>query len=246
MAQTSITPLKVRLMSRNSNPSGRAAKGRLAKAKGGSRRRNPDLKVALTNAAYTTGAVTAGVFGAKYVDQYMNEFFAKSGVEAQTLGVIKLLGTFGIVAAGEYVKGLPAVAQNPMLSKVIDPLIIGLATFSASSALDLLAGTDILATGGSEGALSFAMANKPSTGAAAASGSYGMAATRRRRRYARGTMVESPTLDRQLTMGATALMPLHGMQGSLEIYPNVQPSIQQMQGSIMPHSMGATYETRCI
>lgn len=244
MAQTSITPLKVRLMSRNSNPSGSKAK---AKAKSVGRRRNPDIKVALTNAAYTTGAVTVGVLGAKYVDQYMNQFFAEQGVEAQTLGVIKLLGTFGIVAAGEYVKGLPAVAQNPMLSKVIDPLIIGLATFSASSALDLLAGLDILSTGGKDGALAYAIANKPSTGTTAASGSYGMAASRaRRRRYARGTMVESPTLDRQLTMGATALMPLHGMRGSLEVYPTVQPSIQQMQGSIMPHGMGATYETRCI
>jgi len=240
MPATSITPMKVRLMARQSNPRGvpkNPKTGCAAKRK--PRRANPDMKVALTNAAYTTAAISAGVFLAKRVDQYMNDFFAEVGAEAQTLGIIKLLGTFGIVVGGEYLKDAAFVRNSPVLGQIIDPLIVGVATFSAGSALDLLAGTDILSGGGSDGALAFAQSNKSTPATATteqANGTRMGAFPIRRRRFANGTLISSPTIGRQLQMGSTAMIPMHhGMQGSLEIYPTPQRSLQQMQGSIMAH-----------
>lgn len=244
MPATSITPLKVRLMARESNPA-KSGKGKAAKtgcAARRSRRNNPDMKVALTNAAYTTAAVTAGVYLAKRVDQYMNDFFAETGTQAQTLGVIKLLGTFGIVVGGEYLKDAAFIRNSPALAQIIDPLIVGVATFSAGSALDLLAGTDILSTGGADGALAYAQANKTSM-PTTQSGTF---PARRYRRYANGTLIDSPTINRQLSMGSTAMLPMDGMRGSLDVYATPQADLERMQGTIQPHGMGATYETRCI
>ena len=61
----------------------------------------------------------------------------------------------------------------------------------------------------------------------------GMSGSRRRMR---GTIVRSPMLANQLTMGGTRMLG-PGMQGSLEVYGSPQASIAQMQG---------TYGAQCI
>jgi len=64
-------------------------------------------------------------------------------------------------------------------------------------------------------------------------GNGGMGCSRRRMR---GTIVRSPMLANQLTMGGTRMLG-PGMQGSLEVYGSPQASIAQMQG---------TYGAQCI
>jgi hypothetical protein len=229
MPATSITPLKVRIMAnRRSNPAPKSSR----------RRRNPDFRRAAMRAGVQTAGLAAGLVAAKKVDQYMNDVLATAGVEAQTLGLFKLVGTFGVLLAGEYLAAQPAVMGNEYLREIVPTAVVGLATFGAASALDLLAGTDILSSGGTQGALSYASANKSGTGAYAAPalGTF-------RRRSARGTIIQSPTLASQIApMGGTAMLAGPGMRGSLEMFGTPQPNALRMQGT----GMGASYETRCL
>lgn len=173
--------------------------------------------------------VAAGAFVSDYVNDGMNNLF--SGITqnnenaAPILGALKLIGSFGILAAAKaYEDQMPQSYGQVQLP--IDEMVIAATAVSIKSGIELLMGNDT------------AVAELQASQAAA--GTHRMHGRRRRRRRMRGTIISSPELATQLRMGqtrrpamkGTATLPMHGeMAGSLDVYPQEQNALLRMQGT---------------
>jgi len=197
------------------------------------RRRNPsyDYKAALIESAGFVG----GAFVSGWINGAMNDIFVKDGEDfddraAKTLGIIKIVGSLGIFALGQYVKQNPSMLggysqQYQQYAGAIENFTV------AGSAVALADGLDLVFKEEKRNEYvanpSLLDSNKTSEGT-----------RRRRRRSMRGVIVQSPTLQRQLStsgMSGTNMLPMHGaMRGSLEVYGSPQPSLVAMQASAAP------------
>jgi len=190
------------------------------------RRRNPsyDYKAALIESVGFLG----GAFASNYINNAMNDIFAKDGVAddraAKTLGIIKIVGSLGIFALGQYVK------QNPSMlggyAKQYQQYAGAIENFTvAGSAVALADGIQLLTK---EESRADAVLGLSTNRKATTEGT-------RRRRSMRGVIVQSPTLQSQLStsgMGGTNMLPMSGpMRGSLDVYAAPQASLQAMQAS---------------
>jgi len=190
----------------------------------GNRRKNPAFDWEGTLVAFA--GVAAGAFVSDYVNDGMNNLF--SGITqnnenaAPLLGALKLIGSFGILAAAKmYEDQMPR--SYGAVELPIDEMVIAATAVSIKSGIELLMGGE---TAGAE-----------LTSSQAAAGTRRMHGRRRRRRM-RGTIISSPELATQLRMGqtrsmlGTATLPMHGeMAGSLDVYPQEQNALLRMQGT---------------
>jgi len=191
------------------------------------RRRNPsyDYKAALIESAGFVG----GAFVSGWINGAMNDIFVKDGEDfddraAKTLGIIKIVGSLGIFALGQYVK------QNPSMlggyAKQYQQYAGAIENFTvAGSAVALADGIQLLTK---EESRADAVLGLSTNRKATTEGT-------RRRRSMRGVIVQSPTLQSQLStsgMGGTNMLPMSGpMRGSLDVYAAPQASLQAMQAS---------------
>jgi hypothetical protein len=210
------------------------------------RRRNPsyDYKAALIESVGFVG----GAFVSGWINGAMNDIFAKEGVAddkaAKTLGIIKIVGSLGIFALGQYVKQNPSMLggyaqQYQQYAGAIENFTVAGSAVALADGIDLLTKEDRRSA-----AIGGALASNKGT------------AGTRRRRSMRGVIVQSPTLQQQLStsgMAGTAMLPMNGMQGSLEMFGAPQPSLVAMQASAAPRRsyygggpMGASAYGSCI
>ena len=191
----------------------------------GNRRKNPAFDWEGTLVAFA--GVAAGAFVSDYVNDGMNNLFSgltqNNNNAAPMLGALKLIGSFGILAAAKaYEDQMPR--SYGAVELPIDEMVIAATAVSIKSGIELL-------MGGTNAQAELAAAQ-------AAAGTHRMHGRRPRRRRMRGTIISSPELATQLRMGqtrsmlGTATLPMHGeMAGSLDVYPQEQNALLRMQGT---------------
>lgn len=191
----------------------------------GNRRKNPAFDWEGTLVAFA--GVAAGAFVSDYVNDGMNNLFSgitqNNSSAAPMLGALKLIGSFGILAAAKmYEDQMPKSYGQVELP--IDEMVIAATAVSIKSGIELLMGGE--------------SAQAELAAAQTAAGTYRMHGRRPRRRRMRGTIISSPELATQLRMGqtrsmrGTATLPMTGeMAGSLDVYPQEQNALLRMQGT---------------